>query len=52
MDAKVATDERDLSGRRSRDVLAPDAGAKLGGVIREVTVAKELGSPGRSRYKP
>ena len=52
VDAKVATDERDLSGRRSRDVLAPDAGAKLGGEIREVTVAIELGSPGRSRYKP
>jgi hypothetical protein len=33
-------------------VLAPDAGAKLCGEIREVTVAKELASPGRSRSKP
>jgi len=31
VDAKVATDERDSSGRRSRVVLAPDAGAKLCG---------------------
>ena len=52
VDAKVATDERDSSGRRRRVVLAPDAGAKLCGEICEVTVAKELGSPGRARYKP
>src|ERR1700716_3202436 len=52
VDEKVATDERDSSGRRRRVVLAPDAGAKLCGEICEVTVAKELGSPGRARYKP
>ena len=29
VDAIVATDERDLSGRRRRVVLAPEAGAKF-----------------------
>jgi hypothetical protein len=52
VDAKVATDERGSSGRRSRVVLAPDAGLSFAEMICEVTVAKELGSPGRARYKP
>ena len=41
MDAKVATDERDSSGRRRRVVLAPDAGAKLCGKAREAMVARK-----------
>ncbi len=46
----AATDARGSSVRRNRVVLAPEAGAKLcGDVLCEVTVATELGSPGRSR---
>jgi hypothetical protein len=53
----------DGRGRRSRVVLAPEAGVKFCGdvstrpgpdasVIRRATVAKELGSPRRARSKP
>jgi hypothetical protein len=52
VDAKAATDVCSSSGRRRRVVLAPEAGAKFVRSFSRMTVARELGSPGRARYKP